>query len=33
MFISYTRAKLMQWFPRLRRGSKRKAYCLCQRKV
>ena len=31
--ISYTRAKLMHWFPRLRRGKKRKAYYLCQRKI
>ncbi len=32
-FISYTRAKLMHWFPRLRHGSKRKAYYLCRRKI
>ncbi len=31
--ISYAGAKLMHWFPRLRRGKKRKAYYLCQRKI
>lgn len=31
--ISYSRAKLMQWFPCLRHGSKRKAYYLCRHKV
>ena len=31
--ISYTGANLMHWFPRLRRGNKRKAYYLCQGKI
>ena len=29
MLISFIRVKLMQWFPRLRHGSLRKAYYLC----